>query len=84
MIERVNVSIEEASDELDYALPLVSESRRASKIVGGKPKVFPRNWGPAMTLFLDYDGVLHPDEVYYEYGKPVLRADGELFMWAPF
>lgn len=36
-----------------------------------------------MILFLDYDGVLHPSDVYCEQGKPVLRADGELFMWAP-
>ena len=35
-----------------------------------------------MILFLDYDGVLHPDAVYLERGRPVLRADGELFMWA--
>lgn len=34
------------------------------------------------TLFLDYDGVLHPDEVYLVKGRPVLRCDGELFMWA--
>lgn len=36
-----------------------------------------------MILFLDFDGVLHPDAAYYERGRPVLRADGELFMWAP-
>ncbi|WP_439892930.1 HAD domain-containing protein (plasmid) [Ralstonia sp. 25C] len=36
-----------------------------------------------MILFLDYDGVLHPDAVYLIHGRPVLRADGELFMWAP-
>lgn len=35
-----------------------------------------------MILFLDYDGVLHPDAVYLERGRPVLRADGELFMWS--
>ncbi|WP_180273678.1 HAD domain-containing protein [Iodobacter sp. BJB302] len=35
-----------------------------------------------MILFLDYDGVLHADAVYLERGRPVLRADGELFMWA--
>lgn len=34
------------------------------------------------TLFLDYDGVLHPDEAYLVKGRPVLRCDGELFMWA--
>lgn len=33
-------------------------------------------------LFLDYDGVLHPDAAYLERGRPVLRAEGELFMWA--
>ena len=37
-----------------------------------------------MILFLDYDGVLHPDAVYLERGRPVLRADGELFMWAGY
>lgn len=36
-----------------------------------------------MVLFLDYDGVLHPDAAYLVGGRPVLRAEGELFMWAP-
>lgn len=36
-----------------------------------------------MILFLDFDGVLHPDAAYLEEGCPVLRADGELFMWTP-
>lgn len=36
-----------------------------------------------MILFLDFDGVLHPSEVYLERGRPVLRAEGALFMWAP-
>ena len=36
-----------------------------------------------MILFLDLDGVLHPDEAYLVHGRPVLRAEGELFMWAP-
>lgn len=35
-----------------------------------------------MILFLDFDGVLHPDAAYLERGRPVLRTDGELFMWA--
>lgn len=35
-----------------------------------------------MILFLDFDGVLHPDEVYITRGGPKLRSDGELFMWA--
>lgn len=35
-----------------------------------------------MILFLDFDGVLHPDAVYLERGRPVLRAAGELFMWS--
>ncbi len=35
------------------------------------------------TLFLDFDGVLHPDEVYLVAGRPVLRMDGfGLFEWA--
>lgn len=35
------------------------------------------------VLFLDYDGVLHPDAVYQEGGRIVLRADGiRLFEWA--
>ena len=33
------------------------------------------------VIFLDFDGVLHPDAVYLERGRPVLRAEGELFMW---
>lgn len=36
------------------------------------------------TLFLDYDGPLHPDEVYLIKGKIVLKADGvALFEYAP-
>ena len=34
------------------------------------------------TLFLDFDGVLHPDAVYLVKGRPVLQAEGNLFMWA--
>lgn len=35
-------------------------------------------------LFLDFDGVLHPDEVYRVGGKIVLKMDGFcLFEWAP-
>ncbi len=36
-----------------------------------------------MILFLDFDGVLHPDAVYLQRGRPVLHAEGALFMWAP-
>ncbi len=36
-----------------------------------------------MVLFLDFDGVLHPDQAYLVKGRPVLRAEGALFMWAP-
>ena len=37
-----------------------------------------------MILFLDYDGVLHPDEVWLgSDNRPHLYAAGELFMWAP-
>jgi hypothetical protein len=35
-------------------------------------------------LFLDYDGVLHPDAAYLVRRRPVLRADGALFMWAQY
>lgn len=34
-----------------------------------------------MILFLDYDGVLHPDEVYLTRRGVELRGPGELFMW---
>lgn len=34
-------------------------------------------------LFLDYDGVLHPDAVYRTRRGIELRAKGRLFMWAP-
>jgi hypothetical protein len=37
----------------------------------------------AKVLFLDFDGVLHPDQVYITASGPQLRAEGELFMWAP-
>ncbi len=36
-----------------------------------------------MILFLDFDGVLHPDAVYLTRRGVELRAPGELFMWAP-
>lgn len=35
-----------------------------------------------MILFLDYDGVMHPDATYLIKGRPVLHAEGSLFMWA--
>ncbi|WP_283151341.1 HAD domain-containing protein [Silvimonas soli] len=34
-----------------------------------------------MILFLDFDGVLHPDAVYLQKGGPVLKAPVALFMW---
>jgi len=34
-------------------------------------------------LFLDFDGVLHPDAVYMRRQRPILKAEGALFMWAP-
>lgn len=38
----------------------------------------------APLLFLDYDGVLHPSEVYVDReGAAYLKEPGELFMWAP-
>lgn len=41
------------------------------------------NTGSA-TVFLDFDGVLHPSDVYLVRGTPVLRRDGlNLFEWAP-
>lgn len=36
-----------------------------------------------MILFLDFDGVLHPDAAYLVNGRPTLKAEGELMMWAP-
>ncbi len=36
-----------------------------------------------MLLFLDFDGVLHPDSAYLVRGRPTLRGEGKLFMWAP-
>ncbi|MGY2491263.1 HAD domain-containing protein [Cupriavidus sp. CP313] len=36
-----------------------------------------------MIVFLDFDGVLHPDAAYLVKGRPELRAAGTLFMWAP-
>lgn len=35
-----------------------------------------------MILFLDFDGVLHPDDVYLTRVGPRLRSEGQLFMWA--
>jgi hypothetical protein len=36
-----------------------------------------------MILFLDFDGVLHPDAAFLVNGRTMLKADGELMMWAP-
>jgi hypothetical protein len=36
-----------------------------------------------VIIFLDFDGVLHPDSVYLEHRRPTLRGAGNLFMWAP-
>lgn len=35
-----------------------------------------------MILFLDFDGVLHPEDVYITPAGPTLRGSGSLFMWA--
>ena len=35
------------------------------------------------VLFLDFDGVLHPDAAYLIKGRPILKTQGALFMWAP-
>lgn len=38
---------------------------------------------PERILFLDFDGVLHPDAVYQPRNRPLeLRAEGELMMYA--
>lgn len=37
---------------------------------------------PVKVLFLDFDGVLHPDAVFMTRKGPTLRAEGSLFMWA--
>lgn len=34
-------------------------------------------------LFLDFDGVLHPDRTFMGKNGPFLKGDGNLFMWAP-
>lgn len=36
-----------------------------------------------MILFLDFDGVLHPDAAFLVNGRPTLKAEGALMMWAP-
>lgn len=35
-----------------------------------------------ITLFLDFDGVLHPSRAVLGKNGPELRGDGSLFMWA--
>lgn len=36
-----------------------------------------------VLIFLDFDGVLHPDAVFLcRNGQIELRAEGELFMWS--
>jgi hypothetical protein len=36
-----------------------------------------------MIVFLDFDGVLHPDATFLVKGRPTLKTTGELFIWAP-
>lgn len=36
-----------------------------------------------MIIFLDFDGVLHPDSVFMTPSGPSLRGEGTLFMWTP-
>lgn len=36
-----------------------------------------------MIVFLDFDGVLHPDSAYLVRGRPTFKGEGKLFMWAP-
>lgn len=36
-----------------------------------------------MILFLDFDGVLHPDSVFVTRKGPKLQGEGQLFMWMP-
>lgn len=36
-----------------------------------------------MILFLDFDGVLHPDSVFVTRKGPKLQGYGQLFMWMP-
>jgi hypothetical protein len=38
---------------------------------------------PIPILFLDFDGVLHPDAAFHTKRGIELRGEGELFMWAP-
>lgn len=42
----------------------------------------PQALNPPRILFLDFDGVLHPDAVFLTKKEPLLRAEGSLFMWA--
>jgi len=37
-----------------------------------------------LVLFLDFDGVLHPDDVFLINGRPTLKAAGQLFMWVHY
>ncbi|MGL4316120.1 MAG: HAD domain-containing protein [Pseudomonas sp.] len=41
-----------------------------------------KTFNPPSVLFLDFDGVLHPDAVFMTRKGPKLRAEGSLFMWA--
>jgi hypothetical protein len=36
-----------------------------------------------MILFLDFDGVMHPDSVFVTRKGPKLHGEGQLFMWMP-
>lgn len=47
-----------------------------------KPRGMRQRQPQSPTLFLDFDGVLHPDAVYRQAGRIVLRVDGvSLFEW---
>jgi hypothetical protein len=58
-------------DGNDGDAPVFSMTRQSQPIAGP-------------VLYLDFDGVLHPDEIYRIRGRIVLRCDGmNLFEWAP-
>lgn len=39
---------------------------------------------PHPVIYLDFDGVLHPDDAYVDVkGRVYLKGSGSLFMWAP-
>jgi hypothetical protein len=72
-----------AADDAGYRIQTLCDEHIGERILVQQHRLPLRP--PWIYLFLDFDGVLHPDEVYVNNnGTPLLPSHkGSLFMWAP-